>query len=86
MTNVPEKIREAWKDVYVLFDTSYSMDGSDEAWKAYWDKANKLVRNLCCETENRESYPVLEQGRRLSASDVTNKIVGDKKWINCMSI
>ena len=43
MTNVPEKIREAWKDVYVLFDTSYSMDGSDEAWKQYWDKANKLV-------------------------------------------
>ena len=43
MTNVPAKIREAWKDVYVLFDTSYNMDGSEQAWIDYWDKANKLI-------------------------------------------
>lgn len=44
MTNVPEKIREAWADVYRLFDVSYQMDGSDKAWIEYWDKANKLIQ------------------------------------------
>jgi hypothetical protein len=44
MTNVPDKIREAWKDLYVLFDTSYEMHGSDKEWLEYWDKANKLVQ------------------------------------------
>lgn len=44
MTNVPEKIREAWADVYRLFDVSYQMDGSQEAWIQYWNKANKLVQ------------------------------------------
>ena len=44
MTNVPDKIREAWADVYRLFDTSYPMDGSQEAWKQYWDKANALIQ------------------------------------------
>lgn len=44
MTNVPEKIRDAWSDVYRLFDISYKMDGSQDAWIQYWDKANKLVQ------------------------------------------
>jgi len=44
MTNVPEKIREAWADVYRLFDVSYQMNGSEKAWIEYWDKANKLIQ------------------------------------------
>ena len=44
MTNVPDKIREAWADVYRLFDVSYQMDGTPLAWIQYWDKANKLVQ------------------------------------------
>lgn len=44
MTNVPENIREAWKEVYILFDTSYGMNGSKEEWIAYWEKANKLIQ------------------------------------------
>ena len=43
MTNVPDNIRSAWADVYKLFDVSYNMDESDEAWKQFWDMANKLV-------------------------------------------
>ena len=44
MTNVPEKIREAWKEVYVLFDTSYDMRNTQQEWIDYWDRANKLVQ------------------------------------------
>ena len=44
MTNVPERIREAWKEVYVLFDRSYLMEGSEDDWKQYWDSATGLVK------------------------------------------
>ena len=44
MTNVPQKIRDAWADVYRLFDASYTMDGSDSAWEEYWNKANAMVQ------------------------------------------
>ena len=51
---MPNDIREAWKDVYVLFDVSYSMNGSAEDWQAYWDKANKLIQKYG------DSVPLLE--------------------------
>ena len=54
MTNVPENIREAWKEVYVLFDVTYNMDGSEQAWIEYWDKANKLIQKYG------EEVPLLE--------------------------
>ena len=44
MTNVPQKIRDAWADIYKLFDVSYSMDGSDKAWEQYWNKATELIK------------------------------------------
>lgn len=44
MTNVPDKIREAWADVYKLFDINYNMDGSDDAWVQYWNRANQLIQ------------------------------------------
>lgn len=44
MTNVPQTIREAWADVYKLFDLNYNMDGSDEAWILYWKQANELIQ------------------------------------------
>lgn len=44
MTNVPEPIRQAWKELYILFDTNYSMDGSQQAWEHYWEQANKLIQ------------------------------------------
>lgn len=43
MTNVPDDIREAWKDLYILFDENYNMDGSQEAWETYWNQATQLV-------------------------------------------
>ena len=36
MTNVPDDVRQAWKELYILFDTNYNMDGSEEAWIEYW--------------------------------------------------
>lgn len=44
MTNVPQTIREAWADVYKLFDLNYNMDGSEEAWIQYWKQANELIQ------------------------------------------
>ena len=43
MTNVPSNFRDAIADVYKLFDVSFLMEGTDEDWKQYWDRANKLV-------------------------------------------
>ena len=43
MTNVPDNIREMWKDIYVLFDTHYMMDtDSQEEWNAFWAEAMKI--------------------------------------------
>jgi len=42
MTNVPDDLRQMWKDVYVLFDSNYLLENTEEAWKAYWDKAAKI--------------------------------------------
>lgn len=44
MTNVPQTIRDAWADVYKLFDISYNMDGSEDAWVQYWKQANELIQ------------------------------------------
>ena len=44
MTNVPDNIREALADAYRLFDVSYLMTGTEDEWKQYWDKANKLIQ------------------------------------------
>ena len=49
MTNVPDNIREAWKELYILFDTNYGMDGSDKAWTKYWEQANKLIQKFGAE-------------------------------------
>ena len=44
MTNVPQPVRDAWADIYKLFDVSYNMDGSDDAWIQYWERANALIK------------------------------------------
>ena len=44
MTNVPDKIRDAWKDLYILFDTNFNIDGSDKAWEKYWNQATELIK------------------------------------------
>lgn len=42
-TNVPENIREMWRDVYILFDTHFLMDTDDQdAWSAFWAEAVKI--------------------------------------------
>lgn len=42
-TNVPENLREMWKDVYILFDTHFLMDTNDQdAWNAFWAEAMKI--------------------------------------------
>lgn len=54
MTNVPDDIRAAWKDIYILFDTNYAMDGSQEAWESYWISACELIK------KHSETIPMLE--------------------------
>jgi hypothetical protein len=44
MTNVPQETRDALADAYRLFDVSYQMTGTEDDWKQYWDKANKLIQ------------------------------------------
>ena len=45
MTNVPDDIREMWKEMYVLFDTHYLMDINDQAtWHDYWSKATEMIK------------------------------------------
>jgi hypothetical protein len=44
MTNVPKDIRDAWAEIYTLFDICYCMDGSEKAWEEYWGKATNLIK------------------------------------------
>ena len=44
MTNVPQNIRDAWADVYKLFDVSYGMTGSQDEWEQYWKRATELIQ------------------------------------------
>ena len=45
MTNVPDNIREMWKEMYILFDTHFLMDVNDqENWKDYWGKAVEMIK------------------------------------------
>lgn len=44
VTNVPQTIRDAWTDIYRLFDIHYNMDGSEQAWTEYWNKANAIIQ------------------------------------------
>ena len=45
MTNVPDNIREYWKDVYILFDKHFLMDVSkQESWEAFWADGCEIVR------------------------------------------
>ena len=44
MTNVPQPIRDAWADVYTLFDVSFKMSNDDRDWQDYWGRANELVK------------------------------------------
>lgn len=57
MTNVPEPVRAIWTDLYKLFDKYYRMDGSEEAWIAFWTDAQKVwegsrfssrIGDACC--------------------------------------
>lgn len=42
MTNVPQKIRDMWTDLYKLFDVHYTMDGTQAAWENFWNDAKDL--------------------------------------------
>lgn len=47
MTNVPDRIREFWKEVYVLFDRHYLMDVSvDKNWEDFWMEACEIVKKF----------------------------------------
>ena len=44
MTNVPSDFRDAIAEVYKLFDVSFTMEGTEDDWKQYWDRGNKLIQ------------------------------------------
>ena len=43
MTNVPDELRQVWKEIYVLFDTHYQMPNTAEAWNKFWDEAKGIM-------------------------------------------
>ena len=71
MTNVPQTIRDAWADVYRLFDVSYGMDGSDQAWETYWNKANEIVLKYA------NDIPLLPL--LISVSEIIKHLVDERK-------
>lgn len=42
MTNVPQRIRDLWTDMYVLFDRNYLMPNTREAWDSFWKQAGAV--------------------------------------------
>lgn len=44
MTNVPQKLRDLWSDLYVLFDRNYLMENSEKSWDSFWSQAMQLQR------------------------------------------
>lgn len=43
MTNVPDELRQVWKEIYVLFDTHYQMPNTVESWNKFWDEAKEII-------------------------------------------
>lgn len=45
MTNVPDRVRNLWKDLYVLFDKNFLMDVSNqENWDRFWEEGVEIVK------------------------------------------
>ena len=42
MTNVPQNLRDMWKDIYCLFDANYLMPNTEDAWQKFWDQAMRV--------------------------------------------
>jgi len=43
MTNVPQNLRDLWKDIYVLFDKNYLMENNKESWDSFWQQAGEIT-------------------------------------------
>lgn len=70
MTNVPNEIRELWKEVYCLFDLNYNMPNTAESWKKFWDQAEVI----------RQKYDPYQVGALLLVvSDMIEYHITDKK-------
>lgn len=41
-TNVPDNLREMWREIYILFDVNYRMENTPEAWGKYWDQVKQM--------------------------------------------
>lgn len=45
MTNVPDDLRQLWREIYTVFDKNYLMDTSkQESWNKYWDDATEVLK------------------------------------------
>ena len=43
MTNVPQNLRDLWKDIYILFDKNYLMKNDKESWDSFWQQAEQIT-------------------------------------------
>lgn len=45
MTNVPDRVRNLWKELYILFDKNFLMDVSNqENWDRFWEEGVEIVK------------------------------------------
>ena len=42
MTNVPQRLRDLWSDIYILCDRNYLMPNTQEAWDSFWQQAMQI--------------------------------------------
>ena len=42
MTNVPQRVRDLWTDVYVLLDRNYLMENNKDSWDSFWQQATEI--------------------------------------------
>ena len=59
MTNVPESIRDIWKDIYILFDTSYNMTGTEQDWLNFWETAKGIYAKCPSESLKRHFTDII---------------------------
>ncbi|MBP5442259.1 MAG: hypothetical protein J6Y60_03380 [Treponema sp.] len=75
MTNVPDYIREAWKDIYILFDSNFAMDGSEDAWEKFWLAGCELIKK---HGDNVPLMEIIEAIAHMLESFVNERKTGNK--------
>lgn len=43
MTNVPDRVRNMWTDLYKLFDSNWKMENTEGNWERFWEAGKELI-------------------------------------------